>query len=149
MDEFSQRLKELRIENKMMQKELAAKLGIKQATFSAYESGKNKPSLSIVVQLAEIFNVSTDYLLGVPDIRYCTKDEITFRNIIAFYIQTTNQENIIELNEDNMIISIRCNELLKQSVEVYKLYQNKTLKEEVYKYILKSIYEQMREENNE
>lgn len=149
MDKFSQRLKELRIENKMMQKELAAKLGIKQATFSAYESGKNKPSLSIVVQLAEILNVSTDYLLGVPDIRYCTKDEMTFRNIIAYYIQTTNQENILELNEDNMIISIRCNELLKQSVEVYKLYQNKTLKEEVYKYILKSIYEQMREENNE
>lgn len=63
------RLKELRIEKKMNQKELADKLGYKQNTISQWENDKRFMDTETLRTIANFFGVSTDYLLGESDIR--------------------------------------------------------------------------------
>ena len=67
MNNFTQRLKELRLENGMTQQQIASLLNIKQQTYTRYEYGTGEPSLQTLIKLAEIFSVSTDYLLGISD----------------------------------------------------------------------------------
>ena len=59
------RIKDLREENRMTQSDLARKLSITRASVNAWEMGISVPSTQYIVELAGIFNVSTDYLLGV------------------------------------------------------------------------------------
>jgi transcriptional regulator with XRE-family HTH domain len=57
------RLRELREERGLSQRELGSRLGILQSKLSKYESGTHQPSLRTLVRLASLFAVSTDYLL--------------------------------------------------------------------------------------
>ena len=57
-------IKELRIKEGYSQKELASLLNVAQNTVSQYENGIREPDNETLVKLSEIFNVSTDYLLG-------------------------------------------------------------------------------------
>ena len=63
------RIAELRKENNLNQTGLAMKLNISQFMISAYESGRNQPSVDILIKMAELFNVSVDYLVGKSDVR--------------------------------------------------------------------------------
>ncbi len=57
------RIKELRTALNLTQKELGKKLNIAESTISLYESGKREPDNATLIKLADIFEVSTDYLL--------------------------------------------------------------------------------------
>lgn len=61
---ISRRIKELRLENHMTQKELSDYLNLTPKMISFYELGQRVPPSDIILKLAEKFNVSTDYLLG-------------------------------------------------------------------------------------
>lgn len=61
------RLRDLREDNDITQKALAERLHIRQNTYSQYETGQRQIPIGILVQLAEFFNTSTDYLLGLTD----------------------------------------------------------------------------------
>ncbi len=61
------RLKELRLERGLSQRELAAKVNIKQANISRWESGLVVPNVNDVWTLADFFDVSIDYLIGRKD----------------------------------------------------------------------------------
>ena len=63
------RLRSLRKEKSIYQKDLADKLHITRATIASYETGKSLPSLEIVLKYADYFNCSTDYILGRIDKR--------------------------------------------------------------------------------
>ena len=67
--EFSVRLKELRVDNDMSQTELAEKLNLKASAISKYEKGITQPSIDTLKNLAEIFSVTVDYLIGMSDIK--------------------------------------------------------------------------------
>lgn len=62
------RLKQLRIEHGILQKDLAEQLNLSQQTISLYESNKRQPDYDTLRTIAESFNVSTDYILGVTNI---------------------------------------------------------------------------------
>ena len=64
---FPERLKTLRLEAKLTQKDVSNQLKISQSTYSDWEKGKMKPKN--IQQIADFFNVSTDYLLGNTDIK--------------------------------------------------------------------------------
>ena len=66
---FSQRLKELRLEKNLSQKELAEKINkeITQSAIGLWELGKRVPNLEAVIILAEFFGVSLDYIAGLED----------------------------------------------------------------------------------
>ncbi|PBC87543.1 transcriptional regulator with XRE-family HTH domain [Caldicellulosiruptor bescii] len=66
---FAMRLKELREEANLTQNELAEKLGIGRATLSNYELGVRKPDIDTLQKIANYFNVSSDYLLGMTPIK--------------------------------------------------------------------------------
>ena len=61
------RLKELREEKGLTQKQLAEQLGLNSVTYLRYEKSQREPALSVVADIAEYFNVSVDYLLGLKD----------------------------------------------------------------------------------
>ena len=62
-------LKRLRIERNMSQMELALALGIPQSTYQQYESGTHEAGYDTLIQLADYFDVSIDFLLGRTNIR--------------------------------------------------------------------------------
>lgn len=64
MNEIKDILKKLRKENKYTQQQIADKLCISRAAYSLYETGTNTPTIENILKLAEIYKVSTDYLLG-------------------------------------------------------------------------------------
>lgn len=57
----------LRAANHLTQKQVAEQLGITHQSYQAYESGETVPTLQNFVKLALIFDVSTDFLLGLKD----------------------------------------------------------------------------------
>ncbi|MCI8283955.1 MAG: helix-turn-helix transcriptional regulator [Firmicutes bacterium] len=64
---FCDRLKELRKNSTFTQKELANNLGISVTAYQYYEAGKNQPSIENLIKLADMFNVTLDYLTGRID----------------------------------------------------------------------------------
>lgn len=69
MVNFGNKVRELRHEKKLTQKQLAELLGVAVSAVSAYESGSRYPSYESLISIARIFHVSTDYLLGLTDTR--------------------------------------------------------------------------------
>lgn len=69
---FSERLKRLRMEKGITQKELADRLHISRSTIAGYESLGKEPDGEKLCALADFFEVSVDYLLGVTDSRELT-----------------------------------------------------------------------------
>lgn len=65
MVDFGNTLKTMRLRDKMTQAQLAQKLGVTKSIISAYETGIRLPSYDILIHIAKIFNVTTDFLLGV------------------------------------------------------------------------------------
>lgn len=61
------RLKDLREDHDLVQKEVAAYLGIDQRVYSNYETGKREIPTHMVVALASFYNTSADYILGLTD----------------------------------------------------------------------------------
>ncbi|MFF2449322.1 helix-turn-helix domain-containing protein [Neobacillus sp. NPDC058068] len=75
---FQRRLRDLRTARKLTQQDIADKLGITRQAYGYYESEKSKrePDLASTQKLAEIFDVTTDYLLGGSNASTLTdKDE--------------------------------------------------------------------------
>jgi len=62
-----EKIKNLRVHSGMSQVQLAERLGITKSAVNAWEMGTNSPSLSYIIKLAQVFAVSTDYLLGVNE----------------------------------------------------------------------------------
>ena len=62
--EFSERLKKLRKDAGLTQIDVASKLGISQQAYASWEQGIKKPTQENLVKIAQIFNVSIDYLVG-------------------------------------------------------------------------------------
>lgn len=63
---FDKRLKQLRIERKISQKKVAEFLNINQRTYASYENNEREPNSKLLIAIANFFNVSIDFLLGVP-----------------------------------------------------------------------------------
>ena len=64
---FAERLKQLRVDAKLKQVDLAKILGTTQRRISYFEKGKTEPDLTTLCAIAKHFEVSTDYLLGMKD----------------------------------------------------------------------------------
>lgn len=61
---FNKRLREARIANKMTQRVASDSLGIALRSYQCYETGSRRPAFELLVQIADLFNVSLDWLLG-------------------------------------------------------------------------------------
>lgn len=100
---FPERLKKLRLEAKLTQKEIAQKLNISQPQYARTENGGRKPSSETLDMFASFFNVSTDYLLGKSDIKQTSEPEIFFRKAVSEMNLTKEQEEQFQKDIINFI----------------------------------------------
>jgi len=107
---FGNRLKDLRIQNKLTQKEVSEKLVVSRATIGKYETEQAYPDFEKLVALANLYNCSTDYLLGLSKIA---------RRFSAQELELTDK--IISLSvEEGLISAAASNEDLQKLYEEIK-----------------------------
>ena len=75
MQTLPNRLKSLRQESGLLQKHIAEQLNITTSAYGYYEQGKRIPDSNTLDKLAQIFNVSTDYILGRTDVKQSSNTE--------------------------------------------------------------------------
>ncbi|MCM1400340.1 MAG: helix-turn-helix transcriptional regulator [Clostridium sp.] len=61
---FNKRLRQMRMQRKLTQQNMADKLGVSLNAYQKYEQAERSPSLECLVAIADILDTSTDYLLG-------------------------------------------------------------------------------------
>ena len=76
---FATRVKQLRIDNNLTQKDIAEKMSITPTGVSYWETGNAIPSYETLKKLADLFNVSIDYLTGNES--HNTENDVLFRKI--------------------------------------------------------------------
>lgn len=64
---FSSRLKELRAEKGLTLKYVSSTVGVPLTTYSSYERGVSEPPFSVLIALCNLFDVTSDYLIGRCD----------------------------------------------------------------------------------
>ena len=67
-------IKELREKNKLTQAELAEKLCVSDKTISKWERGESSPDISVLVEIADLFGVSLDYLVRAENLDRTVKE---------------------------------------------------------------------------
>ncbi|OZV13554.1 hypothetical protein CIW83_03130 [Tissierella sp. P1] len=120
---IGKRIKTLRNERNLLQKDLAEQLNLSQQTISLYESEKRQPDYQILQSIADFFNVSVDYLLGRTDIKdsfilSVKEDETKFgiHNKIVDEIEKLSPESQEELKKLIELYKIR--DMQKRNTEV-------------------------------
>lgn len=83
---FGNRLKTLRIKKKLTQQQLADLLGLTKSVISAYENGLRYPTYDVLIKIARIFKVSTDFLLGVEIKREIDTSGLTDEQVEALIV---------------------------------------------------------------
>lgn len=89
---FCKKVKQLRKEQSMTQEHLADLLNVSRTTVVRYEKGECEPDIATLIKLADIFNISLDYLLG----------------------RTEHRHNVSMLNKYNYELFIKFAELINQ-----------------------------------
>lgn len=72
------RIRDLREDADLTQKEIAKMIGISQRGYSHYETGNNDIPTEILIKLAQIYETSTDYILGLSPKRYNERQNLTY-----------------------------------------------------------------------
>ena len=109
-------IKELRVGNGLTQIQLGKQISLAESTISLYESGKRIPELATVERLADLFNVTTDYLLGRTKDKKASKLSI---GKIKFQDKLETKENSLDYqvksNFAKRLKSIRKSKKMTQS----------------------------------
>lgn len=105
---FATRLKQLRENKDLKQKELADLLHLQQSTISAYERDKIQPTPETINILADFFGVTSDYLLGRQD---TSKTKLE---------QTVNS-TIEELKQENTLLFLKDDDFDEETARLIKI----------------------------
>lgn len=120
---MNSKLRQLRRESGLTQKELANEIGSTDKNIWAYEKGVATPPIDVIVAYAEFFEVTTDYLLGVTDefgTKYKDSRFTSFSNEEIHLI-----ENYRELNPMSKKLVKQTMETLRASSEQHELNKDK------------------------
>ncbi len=98
---FGSRLRQLRLENNMTQEDLSKKLNVSRATVGRYETDERFPDKDILKNIADIFNVSIDYLLERTNLR--NHDFISKESFYELY-DDINDYRVIEDEIKNKLV---------------------------------------------
>lgn len=109
-------LKNLRTENKIIQKNIAANLKIKQNTYSQYENNKRDMPIIILRKLSKYYNVNIDFILNLTEIR-----TLYPKSKIVNYNYTMNRFR--EIREDNDIMQKDIAKILGITQMAYSPYE--------------------------
>ena len=104
------RIKELRLKNKISQTKLAKALNVHQTAVSQWEQGRTSPDMETLPKIADFFGVSTDYILCRDNKSDITFDDFTF----AMYNEAK------DLTDEDKAALLNMAKLLKKKVEETK-----------------------------
>ena len=91
---FGEKLHQLRTDNHLTQQDVAIRLGMTKSNISYYETGIKTPPADILIKIARIFHVSTDYLLDVDTAQMISLQGLNDEEIAAVkHIVTVMQHN--------------------------------------------------------
>ena len=76
-------IKDIRLRKGLTQADVATALGVSSVVYSRYETGKRQPSIDMLIQMADIFGVTVDFLLGRQDIEDSTLSDYELQLLIA------------------------------------------------------------------
>ena len=82
---IAERIKTLRETNNLTQSALAKKLNVTRSSVNAWEMGISVPSTSLIVDIARLFHVSTDYLLGIDSTSSLDLSVLNDREVMLVY----------------------------------------------------------------
>lgn len=82
---IADKIKELREASNLTQTELSKKLGITRSSVNAWELGISVPSTTYLIELAQLFHVSTDYLLGLSTNNTIDVSRLSEKEIVLIY----------------------------------------------------------------
>lgn len=100
---FSKRLKLLRVEHGLNQVDLASDLNISRSSIANYESTKRIPDTETLIAIAKYFHVTTDWLLGLSDVReWGNKNTENYITIIQNFECELKKENLILRDEEHL-----------------------------------------------
>ena len=105
MYEFGLRLKQLREKHNLSQSQVAKRLGITRAAISSYENNISLPSVNVLAELALLYRVSTDYLLGLDNRTAIVLEDLTPRQ--SAVIQEVMDTLVTEFKLSNRERSIK------------------------------------------
>lgn len=116
-----ERIKQIRTMRNLTQKEVANKLGIARGTYSNYETGLREPDAKTIVTLAELFGVTTDFLLG----RYTEEeknflrdiDELSLEDVMEKYHLKIDGREATREEIEEMIAYIKARRIMKKMHE--------------------------------
>lgn len=102
--QVGKRIKELRAAKSMTQADMAQRIGMTTSAVSSYEVSERQPSYDVLVKIAGLFNVTTDYLLGVgnKDVIDITGLGVKQRTIINDMINSFKEINLHRSQETQM-----------------------------------------------
>ena len=135
---FSKRLRSEREKLGLKQKEMAEKLNMPSNTYNGYETGKRIPALDIARDIADVLNVTTDYLLGRTQERnFTVKDEKSIKKDLkkmmdefkneqsgpTFYGDTELDEDELELISDAFELALKTIKLKNKEKYTPKKYK--------------------------
>ena len=148
MATFGKRIKRLREEQETIQQDFANRIGVTKATVTSWEKSGKYPSLDTAARIAQIFNVSLDWLWGAE----WPTAPVTYRDMIVELISLidlagmeTSFVKAPDDSNDNDIIQLSIKEpfyiwALKDWLKVRELYQQGTIDKDMYLTWLKGRY---------
>ena len=103
MKSFGERLRELRLEKELTQDEVASHFGLHKTRISQYELNKRQAVDDMKKKLAQFFNVSLDYLMGISDIKESADEILTQKEFDATTIALHSDYDYDELPDEAKI----------------------------------------------
>ena len=100
------RIKELRKKRGLMQQRLASKLGITQQMLSRYERDVTLIKVDVLKKIAKYFNVTTDYLLGISDVKRDLQRQMNMNETLDEYYDLVEVYKELDPYDQEMIWSI-------------------------------------------
>lgn len=118
MSILAERLKELRISRNITQADLGKILSVGKTTISMYETGGSIPNDEIKIKIAQYFNVTIDYLLGMTNIK-CNELNLSAQLAIKLFKELEKQGYTIQ--EEDLPKIILASKIVLAEKEVFKL----------------------------
>ncbi|MGF6354017.1 transcriptional regulator with XRE-family HTH domain [Paenibacillus sp. 4624] len=100
MATFGQKLRAIRTENNLTQKDLAKIFKVSESAISMYERDEREPSFKFTNEVASRFNVSTDYLLGRTEVENNGETAKISKGVTEFL-------NAVELSDDEALLKLK------------------------------------------
>lgn len=122
--EFGKRLTFLRKETTMTQEDLGKLFNVHKGTISKWESGSRTPDIDIIVKIANYFNVTTDFLLGLSDERKPSAKTIYTGKELSDLVPSEWREAIEEIEYLEFYQKMKKDEINPDDlIEFYKAYK--------------------------